>query len=158
MSQAALELGTGVPAAAGSAAGPPVLSFTVHGTPAPAGSKSVSRAGRVFDNSRKSRPWKTQVAQAAGDAMAGRPLLQGPLQLHATFYRKRPQGHTGARGLKPGAPAYPTSAPDTTKLLRAIEDAMEGVVYTNDAQIVDQNVRKRYGPERVEIEIRELLG
>ena len=110
----------------------------------------------MIDDSKKSRPWKTQVAQHAGEAMAGRDLFQGPLHLTLRFYVQRPQGHYGARGLKPSAPTWPAKKPDCTKLLRAVEDAMQGVIYRNDSQIVGQVVTKEYGPERVEIEVRDL--
>ena len=77
--------------------------------------------------------------------MTGRPLLDGPLALEVVFTVPRPKGHFGVKGLRPSAPPHPTVAPDTTKLLRAIEDAMEGIVYRNDAQIVEQVARKVYG-------------
>lgn len=159
MSQAALQLDApregGIPA--------PDLAFTVHGTPEPAGSKKTVPMGRgpgarwgVVDANPRAKGWKTQVAQRAGEAMAGRALFQGPLELRCAFYRARPKGHMGAKGLRPGAPTYPTVKPDTTKLLRAVEDAMTGVVWRDDAQVVVQIVCKLYGPERVEIEVREL--
>lgn len=164
MTQAALQLDAG--RAAAEAVTPPAaaaLAFVVHGTPQPAGSKrrvpipGAGMAGfRTIDDNRKAGPWKDQVAQRGGEAMAGRPVFQGALALTLTFYRVRPKGHFGVRGLRAGAPGYPTTKPDVTKLVRAVEDALTGVVWRDDAQVVDQNVRKRYGPERVEIEVREL--
>ena len=42
--------------------------------------------------------------------------------------------------------------PDLSKLIRSTEDAMTGIVYADDAQIVEMTVKKHYGtPERVEI-------
>jgi len=138
----------------------PTLAFTVHGTPAPAGSKKAVPMGKrwgVIDDSKKSRPWKNLVAQHAGDAMAGRELLQGPLHLVLRFYVRRPKAHFGASGaIRPAAPRWPAQKPDATKLLRAVEDAMQGVVYRNDSQVVAQFVTKEWGPERVEVEVREL--
>ena len=41
------------------------------------------------------------------------------------------------------------------KLARAVEDAMSGVVYRDDAQVVTEVLRKRYGePARAEVAIR----
>jgi Holliday junction resolvase RusA-like endonuclease len=143
--------------------GRPVLSFTVHGTPAPAGSKKAVPMGRgpgarwgVIDANPKAKGWKTLVAQAAGEAMAGRALFQGPLELTLRFYVRRPKGHHGKNGLLASAPAYPVVKPDALKLARGVEDALSGVVYRDDAQIVNEVLAKRYGPERVEIEVREL--
>lgn len=161
MTQAALDLGAA--AAMLAAVPPPTLAFTVHGTPEPAGSKKAVPMGRgpgarwgVVDANPKAKGWKGKVEQVAGEVMAGRPLLTGPLELRCAFYRARPKGHFGKRGLRDAAPPYPTTKPDTTKLLRGVEDALTGVVWHDDAQVVVQIVCKLYGPERVEIEVREL--
>ena len=39
---------------------------------------------------------------------------------------------------------YPITKPDATKMLRAVEDAMTGIAWLDDAQIVRQVVTKRY--------------
>lgn len=134
------------------------LVFVVYGIAAPAGSKTVGRTktGSTFlrDSSKRSYPWRRDVAQAAGLAMRGSPLLDGPLALELRFYLPRPKGHFGAKGLRPSAPAWPTVKPDVTKLLRAVEDGMTGIVYRDDAQIVVQRVSKCYGePARCEVAI-----
>lgn len=137
------------------------VTFTVYGVAAPAGSKTVARMkdGRAFvrDASKRSAPWKRLVAQAAGEAMDGAPLLEGPLQLHVSVVVVRPKSHYGARGLRPSAPAAPTTRPDLTKYLRGIEDAMTGVVWRDDAQVITQSAEKRYGePALVSVRVLEL--
>lgn len=133
------------------------LTFTVYGAAQPAGSKkAVPMGGRwgVIDDNKKGRPWKNQVAQQAGLAMAGRELFRGPISLTLTFHVRRPKGHFGKRGLLPSAPLFPTVKPDVLKLARAVEDALSGVVYNDDAQIVTEVLMKRYGePEQVEIHV-----
>lgn len=134
------------------------VSFTAYGVAQPAGSKVAGRtkSGRLFvrDAAKGSRAWKEAVAQVAGEAMGGRELLDGPLYLHVRFHLPRPKGHYGKRGLLPSAPAFPTVAPDATKLVRAVEDALQGIVYRNDAQIVTQVVFKVYDePARVFVDI-----
>lgn len=133
--------------------------IVVFGSAEPAGSKrGFYRPGlgvRIVDDNPKSREWKNLVASVAGN-VATRGLLEGPLRLEATFYRLRPSSHYGsgknAAVLKPSAPPFPVVRPDTTKLLRAVEDAVKGIWYRDDAQIVDQVVRKRWGaPARVEM-------
>ena len=135
------------------------IAFTVYGRPAPAGSKRVLPAGGraggrpiVVDDSKRSRPWKQDVAATAAAAMNGRPLLEGPLGLELVFYVSRPKSHYGALGVRPSAPAWPTVKPDVLKLARAVEDALTGQVWRDDAQVVRELLTKRYGePERVEI-------
>jgi len=125
------------------------LTFTVYGKPQPAGSKTAGRRkdGRMFvrDSAKRSAPWKDQVADTAGKAVNGSGLLDGPLELSVIFTVPRPKGHYGARGLRPSAPEHPTTRPDVTKLLRAVEDACTSIVWRDDAQIVAQHAVKRYG-------------
>lgn len=150
------------------------VSFTVYGKAEPAGSKRAfvnPKTGRaiVTDANAKSRPWKSQVSDAAIEAMTTggvdgsrvlelRPLLEGPLLLYITFYLPRPKGHYGKNGVRPSAPPYPAVRPDTTKLLRAIEDALTGIVWRDDAQVVTQHAAKVYGePARVEIHVKPVV-
>lgn len=140
----------------------PTLHVVVHGTPEPAGSKRsfVPKGWTrpvVVDANPKAKGWKGLVAQHAGEAMEGRALLRGPLHLTLQFTVRRPKGHYGARGLKPGAPAHPTTRPDVLKLARGVEDALSGVVYADDSQVVDERLRKVFGEtEGVEIVVVEL--
>lgn len=145
--------------------GEPEIRIVVLGRPQPAGSKRAFKhphTGRIMvtDDAKGSRPWKQQVA---GAALEHRPveLLTGPLELDVWFIMARPKGHYGSGRnssvVKPSAPPFPTVKPDTTKLIRAAEDALTGIVWRDDAQIVDQHAHKRYGePERCEIVVREL--
>jgi Holliday junction resolvase RusA-like endonuclease len=126
-----------------------LVEFTVPGVAQPAGSKKAFQnrhTGRVVvvDDAKHSRPWKTTVAMVAAEAMAGRPVFDMPLALLLVLYMPRPKGHMGARGLRPSAPVFPAVKPDATKLLRACEDAMTGIVWRDDAQVVTQLVMKRY--------------
>lgn len=131
------------------------VTFTVDGIAAPAGSKRGfvnRRTGGVIitDDSKRSKPWQARVAAAAGDAMDG-PLLAGPLELVLTFTFPRPKGHFGAGRnaaiVKPSAPALPIVKPDVTKLIRAVEDALTGIVWRDDAQVVSQHAHKLYGEQ-----------
>lgn len=142
------------------------VTFTVLGKPQPAGSKRAFQnrhTGRVsvVDANAKSRPWKQEVAGAAMVKTGVRLPLEGPLSLHVTFFLARRKWHYGtgknAALLKPSAPTWPTTRPDATKLLRAVEDALTGIVWRDDAQVVAQHVYKEYGlPERAEIAVRDL--
>lgn len=138
-----------------------MITFTVPGKPEPAGSKrafAIKKGGVytgrniVVDANKNSRPWKDAVLAQAIIARGDRQPLDGPLQLDVTFTVLRPKGHYGtgknAHTIKDSAPPYPTTKPDCTKLLRAVEDAMTGTIYHDDAQIVAQHVFKVYGPNQ----------
>jgi len=144
-----------------------MIRFTVFGEAQPAGSKrSFMKPGMRFpivvDANPKAKIWKEQVAREAARAMKGARLLEGPLVLEATFVRVRPRSHyrSGKHSalLKSDSPSHPTSKPDVLKITRALEDSMTGVVFFDDAQIVEHRcVRKVFGePARVEVTVMPL--
>jgi len=138
--------------------------FTVLGRPQPAGSKRAIPFKRkdgnlginVKDDAKRSRPWKDSVAAAAHECLDGAPPLEGALYLEVDFFFQRPAAHFGSgrnsQIVKPSAPRFPSVRPDVTKLLRAVEDALTGLAWRDDAQVVVQQARKKYGtPERAEV-------
>lgn len=139
------------------------LEFTIYGSAQPGGSKRAFKAKNsdriiVTDDNPKARDWKNDVKIVAAELMKGRALFDTPLQLEVTFYMVRPKGHYGAHGVKRSAPKVPTVRPDVTKLLRPLEDALTGIIWRDDSQIVDQIARKRYGdPARVEVKVSIVL-
>ena len=69
----------------------------------------------------------------------------GPIKLFIIFQLRRPKAHYTTKGaVKSSAPPHPTVKPDLTKLLRAVEDALTGVVWRDDSQIIHQAVSKEY--------------
>lgn len=137
-----------------------MITFTVYGHPEPAGSKKAfampgGRGARVVDANPKSKDWKAAVSREAALATMGMDLIEGPIVATFVFYRLRPKSHYRANGkLRPAAPQYHTTTPDALKLARGVEDALTGIVYRDDSQIVEEIVFKRYGnPERVEITV-----
>lgn len=141
----------------------PLVFFTAYGVPAPSGSKTSGRTSSgvtyLRPASKRQKPWQRDVAQAAGIAMMGRTLLEGPLRLDAIFFRPRPKDHYKASGglsAKGERSRFPESAPDTTKLVRAVEDAIQGIVVRNDASFVKVRGAKVWGePARAMVEVRE---
>lgn len=148
------------------------VKFTVYGIAQPAGSKRGFKNPRtggiiITDANKKAKPWQAIVANAAADAMIGgdpegqsrilevRPLLEGPLLLELTFWMPRPKGHFGAKGnVKPKSPRFPTVKPDVLKLARAVEDALTGIVWRDDSQVVSEVLQKSYGePARCEVRV-----
>ena len=134
------------------------LRFVVYGQAEPAGSKRNIGHRRIIDANPKAADWKRQVAQVVGQAFDGNRLLEGALELELVFYRPRPGNHYGTgrnQGrVKASAPEYPVGRPDVLKLARGVEDALSGILYMDDAQIVAERLAKLYGsPARVEITV-----
>jgi Holliday junction resolvase RusA-like endonuclease len=125
-----------------------MVTFTVAGRQEPAGSKTRNRYAGVRDANLKLKPWQAEVARVARKAMAGADLMAGPLSVQMKFYRALGKNDlladgrtlTVARRRNP----YPTTRPDVLKLARAVEDALTGVVWEDDAQIVDEFLYKRF--------------
>ena len=131
-----------------------MLNFVAFGLPSPGGSKSAFRNPRtgkivvVDAGGKKTRTWRTVVAHAARAAMSGGELMQPPLALVIEFRMPRPKAHYKASGeIKQDAPWFPIVRPDLTKLLRSTEDAMTGIVWHDDSQIVEQNIHRTYSSD-----------
>lgn len=99
------------------------------------------------------------AAACAGEmARLGLGVHGGAVEVEFTVFRLRPKGHHGsgrnAGVLKESAPAFPTARPDVDKHARAIMDALHGVVWRDDSQVVEVLGRKRFGePERLELAV-----
>ena len=129
-----------------------MIKFFVPGIPATAGSKTgfynpkIKRVIMTPANKRQ-KPWIAVVRLAAERAYQGSPLI-GPIHLNIVFTLPRPRSHFGSgrneASLKAKAPLYHTKTPDLTKMTRAIEDALIGVVWKDDSQVVKQTVLKAY--------------
>jgi len=123
-----------------------LVEFTVHGLPIAQGSKNQFGGE---SNAKALKPWRNDIKVAAFDAMSGYPPWSGGVQLRAVFIFPRPKHHFGtgrnAGEVKASAPGWKTSAPDLDKLVRALGDALTGVVFKDDAQIVGISVTKIWG-------------
>jgi crossover junction endodeoxyribonuclease RusA len=142
-----------------------VIEFFVPGAPVAGGSKRAfpvrGRDGRLHvsvadDSGPRGREWRAAVRLSAAQTaqLAGVGPLDGPLRLSLWFLLARPRGHVGRRGLRPGAPPFPTTRPDVLKLARAVEDACTGIVWRDDAQVVAEDLRKLYADDGAPIGVR----
>ena len=75
------------------------------------------------------------------------PLLEGALHVGLVVMVARPKSHFRANGeLKAAAPCFCMSlrTGDTTNHLKAVEDALTGIVWKDDCQVVETTVEKHY--------------
>lgn len=141
------------------------LKFHILGRAAPGGSKTFYGSGHVVDAAKGNKQWRSDVGWEV-KAQYGRPPLKGPLEIWVTFWIERPKYHyrTGKYShlLRDDAPAFHTVVPDTTKLLRAFEDALTGILWVDDAQIHAQHVGKEWcrpgDQASVRLEVKEAEG
>lgn len=124
------------------------FTFTVFGTPKPQGSmRGFVRGGRAVltSDNRALKPWRQEISLAA---IATRPeIIDGPVALKLQFYFAKPKS-------RPKAWLEPACKPDLDKLCRAACDALTGICFNDDAQVIALAAEKAYGlPERVEITV-----
>lgn len=132
------------------------LKFFVPGEPKPGGSKRGfvnPKTGGVIitEDCKHSKLWRNTVRdyarQAAREAGMTR-LSHEAIRLDVVFYVSRPKCHYGtgrnAGTIKASAPKYPLVKPDRTKLLRSTEDALTKVLWIDDTQVVEGEIRKAY--------------
>lgn len=113
-----------------------MIRFEVGGVPQVQGNHRVNRSGYTYDTNRNLAPWREQIAWAAAAARC--PLLLGPVRLEVVFWLPVPKSAPKRRRLEP------IKRPDCSKMLRAVEDALTGVAYKDDSQIVMVTAAKRY--------------
>jgi crossover junction endodeoxyribonuclease RusA len=119
--------------------------LVVLGKPVPQGSKRVFNGHVVEVNSVALNDWRREIRQSF--AALGREPALGPVCVTLDFFFARPAGHYGKKGLRPSAPSLPGVRPDLDKLVRAVLDALTGVAFRDDAQVVTLVARKHYADE-----------
>lgn len=123
------------------------LSFIVPGVPA---GKGRPRVGRVGKHVRMFTPTATVayeglIAHAAQEAMAGRELIQGPVLLEMQMLHPVPASWSKRKQAQALAgEVLPTVKCDADNCLKAVCDALNGVAWRDDVQVVNVVLSKRY--------------
>jgi crossover junction endodeoxyribonuclease RusA len=122
------------------------IHFYVAGMPATQGSKrgfvQQGRVRLVETGGNRLVAWRHAVAAEARLRQVGQEMLLGPVDVEAGFLLPRP---ASAPKRKRTWPVGARSG-DLDKLARAILDACTGVLYADDAQVVDLHVTKDWAP------------
>lgn len=126
------------------------VAFIVPGEPQGKGRPRFSTIGghaRMFTPA-KTAAYEGLVAHAAQQAMKGHEPLEGALVVEALCFKLPPASWSNKR--KQAAligEIRPTGKPDGDNIAKAIGDGGNGVVWRDDAQIVDWRVVKLYGAQ-----------
>lgn len=137
-----------------------ILQFVVYGKPEPQGSsKAFVRGGRavITSDNPKMKGWRKEVgstARASANDYGMYGVVYGkhvPVEMELRFRFMRPKSAVKSR-------MYPVVTPDLDKLQRAVLDALTGILYLDDAQVVKITASKVYdGIDGVVVLVREML-
>lgn len=89
--------------------------------------------------------YENAVKREAALSMQGRELFAGPVELWLEIYMPIPPSYPKkkAQAARDGL-LVPTKKPDGDNVIKAICDALNGVVWVDDTQVVDYIVKKRF--------------
>ena len=123
------------------------INFICYSRAAPQGSKSYIGNGRMIESSKRVKPFRSDLQCIAADATPLDWDLGLSYALTVDFHFRRPPSHLTSKGaLTKSAPLFPTGRQigDTDKLLRSVCDALTGVCWWDDSQVVDITAKKRF--------------
>ena len=119
-----------------------MIRFSVVGVPVTQGSaratilKTTGRAVLIQENHKGLRAWRGAIRRAAETVAEGQKApAQTPVWVTASFRLPRPASVKRIR---------PSVKPDLDKLARASLDALSGVLFEDDGQVVSLHVQKEY--------------
>lgn len=132
--------------------GADAIVLDVYGEPRPKGSKSAIVVGghahviesKSANGRRMQKTWIEAVRSRAQDWRLDHvdvPLFDVPLVLTIEFWLPRPKSAPKRR-------VFPTVKPDLDKMTRLVGDVLKGVIYTDDAVIVEMHLFKHYAVDR----------
>ena len=136
-----------------------MIEITCPGPPVPKGRPrfTVYSAGgrqrtRIYTPG-KTRVYEVKLAGYAAEAMKGQAPLDGPLSVIMKAFFPIPKSWTKARKRRAH---YVTSKPDLDNIAKSL-DALNNIVFKDDAQVVDLFVRKLYDEQpRLEITVQRM--
>lgn len=123
------------------------IEFIVLGDAAPEGSTrafyipKLNKTVTTHQNQKSLGAWRNRVATEAQNALRGREWTsdrESSYTIETVFVLPRPPSVPRHRRI------MPTVKPDIDKLLRAINDALTGILWVDDCQVVSAYSRKEY--------------
>jgi len=124
------------------------VAFTVLGIAAPKGSAKGFPIRRkdgtvgvvVTSDNRNVKGWETMVRSAAQQQCGG-VFFEGPVQIAIVFWLPRPAS-------LPRRVTHHLKKPDLDKLGRAVKDALKGILWHDDSQVIGLVARKGYAVDQ----------
>lgn len=117
------------------------------------------RTGHAY-TPQKTRSYEAALRYAAQQVMGDAAPITGPVIVMIEAYMPIPKSWSkGKRAAALANTTRPTGRPDADNLMKGTADALNEIVFKDDAQIVDGRVVKRYSDRpRLRVEVQEMLG
>lgn len=120
------------------------ISITVPGEPVAKGRPRFTRTGHVY-TPKKTAIYETAVRMSVMAAMKGHKIVTGAVRLTVTAFFPIPASYPLSKKAKAKAGILRhTKRPDLSNVVKAVEDALNGIGYADDAQIVSLIAKKAY--------------
>lgn len=125
---------------------PKAIHFTVFGIPQTKGSTRMWKAPNmkfpvITNTNKKNKPWAQTVSAMAQQHRQDGCPFNGPIRVRLVFRMPIPKSIPKRR------PSFMTKRPDLDKMIRSVKDALTGVLYRDDNQVVCVEAHKTYGEE-----------
>lgn len=121
-----------------------MITITLQGSPKGKGRPRVTRSGVVY-TPKETVEYEGRLRSQAIDAMSNRPPLEGPLVVTVDAFFPIARSWTKAeKAAALNGSKHHTGTPDLDNIAKTL-DALNGVVWADDRQIVQLTAMKRYG-------------
>jgi len=116
----------------------------------------MSKNGHVYTD-KATAQYEKYIKQAWHDAHSPCKPFSGPLVVTLSFRYQRPKSHFLKAGIRDTAPVHYTQTPDLDNIEKAVLDALNGVAYVDDKQIIRKFTHKEWhAHDEIEVWIKEM--
>jgi len=138
-----------------------MITFKVDGDPVGKQRARYAKRGNFVQTYTpdKTRNYESSIKEAAIEAMGSSECLETPVNLYLYIRAPIPKSLPKKRleACLNGS-EKPIKKPDASNVLKSVEDAMNGVVYKDDSQIVNIHVTKVYSSQSgIDVCVKECL-
>jgi Holliday junction resolvase RusA-like endonuclease len=131
-----------------------VITLSIQGPPVGKQRARVTRTGHAYTPA-KTVNYEALVKQTFAAKYPDFVPMAGPARMTLSIWLM--ESKETQRKLRRGINVYPTIKPDISNVLKSIEDALNGLAYVDDKQLVWVEVVKAYSNKpRVEVIVKEL--